>query len=339
MKRKVTAKKSAKKSRGANSRITTPKKSGTVNPVQLALSQHAFHFKDTLLRLFSEPLSSFMTIMVIAIALALPACLYLMVNNAHALTERWQTTHDISVYVDGSLAVDKLNDLKNTLQDRPDVQQVRSITSTQALESLKQEAKLDMISEAIGENPLPHTLIVSPENSVINSPDEGAITLLLQSLKELNDVSDVQLDAQWVMKLRSLINLINRGVWLLATLLALGVLLVVSNTIRLHVQQRQDEIEVKKLIGASDGFVRRPFLYLGFWYGLLGATVALLLVGFLLFALSGPAERLSSLYASSFQLHGLGIFNTIMMLILGTVLSLAGAWIAADRTLKHIEVH
>lgn len=308
------------------------------NPITLTLSQHVFHFSNTLKNLAKEPLSSIMTILVIAIALALPACLYVMVNNAQVLTDRWQTTHDISVYIDGSVALNKLDSLKLKVSQQANVQMVRIITSDEALEQLKQETQMDMISEAIGENPLPHTLIVSPTDDVIEANNDEPINALIASLNQLPAVSQVQLDADWVMKLRSVITLLKRSVWLIASLLALGVLLVVSNTIRLHVQQRQNEIEVKKLIGATDSFVRRPFLYLGFWYGFLGAVIAILLVSLMLLALSGPANKLSSLYASGFQLHGLGLSNSIILILFGTFLALAGAWLAAERTLKKIEV-
>lgn len=341
MNRKVSnTQKPAKKNKRTGAGIKNIRKSpgNSNNQLSLALSQHVFHFSDALKRLAKEPLSSLMTIMVIAIALALPACLYLMVNNAQTLTDRWQTTHDISVYIDGAVEVNKLDSLKQKISQRSDVQMVRVISSEQALKELKQETQMEMITEAIGENPLPHTLIVSPGEELMSSPSDELINALLASLQQLPSVTQVQLDADWVMKLRSIISLLKRSVWLLAALLALGVLLVVSNTIRLHVQQRQDEIEVKKLIGASDGFVRRPFLYLGFWYGFLGAVFASLLVSIMLLALSGPAEKLSELYASSFHLQGLGVSNHLFMLIIGTLLALSGAWLAAERTLKKIQV-
>jgi cell division transport system permease protein len=339
MNRKVIPKRrKAKKGQAAKTRINTSNYSVSLNPAKLALSQHVFHFKDTFKRLYKEPLSSLMTVLVIGIALALPACLYLMVSNAQSLTERWQTTHDISIYIDGSIAENKLEAIRTGVSKRDDVQLARIVTATEALQNLKQETKMDMISEAIGENPLPHTLIVSPTNELIKAANDEQLNTLLASLQQLPAVTDVQLDAQWVMKLRSFISLLKRSVWLLASLLALGVLLVVSNTIRLHVQQRQDEIEIKKLIGASDGFVRRPFLYLGFWYGLLGALLACLLVVIMLLALSGPAAQLSNLYASNFQLSGLGFMNSLWMIIMGTLLALSGAWLAAERTLHKIQV-
>ncbi|NNC98445.1 MAG: ABC transporter permease [Gammaproteobacteria bacterium] len=327
----------AGKSRSSNKRKSTGQQSNS-NNLSLAISQHLFHSHDTLKRLVREPLSSLMTIMVIAIALALPACLYLLVSNAEVLTDRWQTTHDISVYVDGAYPVDNVNAIQQSLSLRKDVQLVRVITSEQALQEMTQQSQMEMISTAIGENPLPHALIVSPSNSLINADSDQSLNELLAALKKLPGVNEVQLDAQWVMKLRSIIHLLNRTVGLLGLLLALGVLLVVSNTIRLHVQQRENEIQVKKLIGASNGFIRRPFLYLGFWYGILGAAVASILVMILLAFLSGPAARLAELYASDFNLQGLGTGGNLSLLFLGTGLALTGAFLAAEHTLKNIEV-
>lgn len=308
------------------------------SPLKLALSQHSFHFFDSLKGLIKEPLSTLMTALVIAIALALPTCLYLLISNAQGLTERWETTHDINVFVQGSLSTSKLEALQDKISQREDVQLVRTITSQQALDELKQEIQMQMISDAIGSNPLPHTLIVSPKNKIINDKTDSAIQKLNQDLAALPSVSSVQLDADWVLKFRSVVDLLKRCVYLLAALLSLGMLLVVSNTIRLHVQQKQNEIEVKKLVGASDDFVRRPFLYIGFWYGFLGSIIALILVSILLLSISGPATKLSELYLSSFELRGLGLSDTLFLILFASILSLAGAWIAAQRALLKIDV-
>jgi len=274
------------------------------NPLALSLSQHNFHFLNSLKNLLKEPLSSLLTVLVIAIALALPACLYLLINNAEGLTSRWETTHDISVFVDGAIPESKLEELRTEITQHDDVELVRIISSKQALEEFKQELQMEMITQAIGSNPLPHTLIVSPIKKLIEDKTNKRIQILKQDLGLLSNVQEVQLDSTWVMKFRSIVNLLQRFVYLISFLLGLGVLLVVSNTIRLHVQQRQNEIEVKKLVGASDDFVRRPFLYTGFWYGFFGSVLAVVLVNVLVFSLSGPAQRLSELYMSTFSLRG-----------------------------------
>ena len=331
MARQIKKKATRKKSKSLNTTTTT-------SPLKLAISQHSFHFGNSLKDLIKEPISTLMTALVIAIAIALPTCLYLLISNAQGLTDRWETTHDINVFVDGSLSSTKLETLKNTISQREDVQLVRTISSQQALEELKQEIQMQMISDAIGSNPLPHTLIVSPANKVINDKTNAAIQKLNQDLTAIPSVESLQLDADWVLKFRSVVDLLKRCVYLLAVLLALGMLLVVSNTIRLHVQQKQNEIEVKKLVGASDDFVRRPFLYIGFWYGFIGAIIALVLVSILLLSISGPASRLSELYLSSFELRGLQLADTLFLIIFASILSLAGAWIAAQRALLKIDV-
>ena len=310
----------------------------TASPFKLTLTQHIFHFLNSFKDLLKDPVSTLMTTLVIAIALALPACLYLLISNAQGLTDRWETTHDINVFIEGSLSTADLQSLKNKITQREDVQLVRTISSQQALDELKQEIQMEMISEAIDSNPLPHTLIVSPESKAINDKTNSAIEKLSQELTALPAVSSVQLDADWVLKFRSMVDLLKRCIYILAALLALGVLLVVSNTIRLHVQQKQNEIEVKKLVGASDDFVRRPFLYLGFWYGFFGAIMALLLVSILLISLSGPASKLSELYLSSFKLRGLELTDTIFIVLFASILSLTGAWSAAQRALVKIDV-
>jgi len=327
----------------ANNKVNRKRKKNTnkttaTNPLNLALSQHSFHFKDSLKGLLKEPASTLMTALVIAIAMALPACLYLLISNAQGVTERWVTTHDINVYVEGSMSTNNLQALGTKILNRDDVQLVRSINSQQALDELKQETQLQMISEAIGSNPLPHTLIVSPDNKLINDKSTESVSQLTQDLAAMAGVNSVQLDSDWVMKFRSVVNLLKRCVFILSVLLALGVLLVVGNTIRLHVQQKQNEIEVKKLVGANDDFVRRPFLYLGFWYGFIGSLIAIGLVGLLLLSISGPAKELSQLYLSSFEIQGLALSDGILIIMLASILSLAGAWIAAERALLKIDV-
>jgi cell division transport system permease protein len=153
----------------------------------------------------------------------------------------------------------------------------------------------------------------------------------------LPQIDQAVLDLEWVQRLYSMMALGKRLVIALAALLALGVLLVVGNTIRLAIESRRDEIVIVKLVGGTNAFVRRPFLYTGLWYGLGGGILAWLIIGFGLFWLSSPVAELAGLYRSQFELQGLGIGDSLMMWLCGGLLGLAGAWLAVSRHLGAIE--
>ena len=160
---------------------------------------------------------------------------------------------------------------------------------------------------------------------------------MTDSLSALPGVELAQLDVQWVKRLHAILQIIRRSVTALAALLSLAVLLVVGNTIRLDILNRRAEIEVTKLIGATDGFIRRPFLYGGIWYGLLGGILALALSGAALLLLREPVAQLSSLYASAFRLRMFDWRLAALVLGGGATLGWLGSWLAVGRHLKRIE--
>jgi cell division transport system permease protein len=160
---------------------------------------------------------------------------------------------------------------------------------------------------------------------------------MLERAQRLEEVELAQLDMEWVQRLSGIIEVGQRGVLLLGALLGLAILLVVGNTIRLTILNRRQEIVVTKLIGATNAFIRRPFLYTGFWYGLMGALVAWFLVGLFISLLSSPVSRLSMLYNSDFSLGGLDLKTSLTLLLTGLLLGLVGSWIAVGRHLQDIE--
>lgn len=168
-----------------------------------------------------------------------------------------------------------------------------------------------------------------------NRPDK--IQHLIKQLRQLKQVDIAQLDLQWVKRLYSMLEIAHRGIWVISALLALAVLLVVGNTIRLDIQNRRAEIEVTKLIGATNAFIRRPFLYSGFWYGLSGGVLAWILTSISIGLMENSVERLATLYNSGFQLHGLYFNEAMGLIIFSCTLGLLGSWIAVSRHLHEIE--
>jgi len=302
------------------------------NIVALTLAEHKKHFFGSFKRLITQPFANAMTVLVIAIALTLPACLYLLIQNGSELTARWQTSHDISAYVSNTLDQEALNKLQTRIKNRADVSSVSILTATEALEELGKNSDLDLISEALPDNPLPHTFIITPAQT-----DKNLISQLSKNLQTNPQINSVDYDFAWVIKLNNIMNFLTRLIGFLTCILALGVFLIVANTIRLHVNTRRNEIEVKKLIGASDRFVRRPFLYTGFWYGLLGAGLALALIMFLQLISKGPLTRLLDIYSSSFTLNYFGLYESFLLIGGGTLLALIGAWVAAETSIRAIE--
>ena len=147
----------------------------------------------------------------------------------------------------------------------------------------------------------------------------------------------MQLDTEWVSRFNAILDVVRRVVFLAAGLFALGILVIVGNTIRLDIENRRGEIEVTKLVGGSDAFVRRPFLYNGVWYGLGGGAIAWLIVALVVFVLADPVQRIAGLYGSGFALHGLDAVSSLVLVAGGALLGWLGSFIVATRELRDIE--
>lgn len=277
-------------------------------------------------------LGNLLTVLVIAIALALPAGLSVLASNARSLSASWQGAVDVTVYLKMDVDEARARELARTIEARDDVSRVTFVSREQALEEFRADSGFGDALDALGENPLPHLLVVRPASGI-----EGNVEALAASLRKLEDASLVQLDTLWVTRLRAMLALARRLIGIVAILLGAGVLLVVGNTIRLEIYNRRTEIEIVKLVGASNGFVRRPFIYLGFVYGLAGGVLAALLVWLAERLLAGPVLSLAELYGSAYALEGLGGAETTALIGLGALLGWAGAWFAAARHLRAIE--
>jgi len=285
-------------------------------------------------RLVKTPLASLMTIGVIGITLALPAGMHVLLQEFQGISAGWKNTTRISLFLRQDIDGAAVNDLFRRLQVMPGVASVVRITPDEALAEFRQLTGFGEALQALTENPLPFVLVVQPKTDF---RDPLLVQTLLHRLRDLPGVELAQLDLAWLKRLFALTDIARRGVLVLGVLLSLAVLLIMGNTIRLAIQSRREEIEVEKLIGATDAFIRRPFLYSGCWYGLAGALVAWLLVNGTLWFLSAPIQRLSVLYNSDLSLAGLGIVESLVLLLTGVLLGTLGAWLAVGRHLREIE--
>lgn len=297
----------------------------------------AIHFHvltNSLSQLGRTPVSTFMAAMVIGIALALPAMLHVFLSKMQTLGAAWQESAQISLFLRDRVNEHGALSLQAELKRWPEISSVKYISREQALEQFRKSSGLGDVVAMLDKNPLPAVLVVYPRLDQSTTLDTE---VLLSRLRARPEVELAQLDLEWVQRLHGLIDLANRAVLVFGALLALAVLFVIGNTIRMAIQSRHDEIEVTKLIGGSNAFVRRPFLYNGVWYGLFGGLLAWLLVNALLLLLDGPVRQLAALYGSDFSLGLAGLETTLLLLLAGPLLGLIGAWLVAGRHIRAIE--
>jgi cell division transport system permease protein len=295
---------------------------------------HLHVFFSSLGRIWRAPVASLMTVSVLAIALALPAGFYLLLQNVQKISGGWDGVPRISLYLKTDTSAQAVDRLADKLRNWKDITDLRVLHKEQALEEFKALSGFGAALDALNENPLPPVIVVAPR---YDTEEPEQVESLVQQLRALPEADIVQLDLQWVKRLYTIMSLVQRGLYIIAAMLGLAVILIIGNTIRLDIQNRRSEIQVNKLIGATDAFIRRPFLYTGFWYGLFGGIVACLLVAFAFGLLQGPSQRLAGLYDSGFELTALGFTNALSLIAIAIGLGYAGAWLAVGRHLKEIE--
>ena len=309
-------------------------RTGLPNRLRSWSQHHRLSAADSMLRLLRNPFSSAMTWMVIGIALALPVGLSVALENARSVSGNWDSPAQVSLFLRAEMTLEAAQRLEQALQRRPDVADTHLVSRQDALAEFQQLTGFGDVLRNLDDNPLPNLIIVTPRIQQLEADQAARLQAALQAEP---GVERAVLDMEWVQRLNALMQLSQRMVLLLGAILALGVLLVVGNTIRLAIENRRDEIVVVKLVGGSDAFVRRPFLYTGLWYGLGGAVLSWLIVSFTLWWLRGPLSALALLYESDFSLQGIGASDGLRLLLLGGVLGLVGAWLAVARHLSALQ--
>ncbi|MGD8569851.1 MAG: permease-like cell division protein FtsX [Gammaproteobacteria bacterium] len=298
------------------------------------LLHHGWVAKTSFVQLLQTPLSTLLTAAVIAIALSLPTGLFLLLDDLQSIVVGWQGTAQISVFMKNSVSDSEARGVADGVQRWPEIQTVRFISAQQALEEFQQQSGFGDALGILDENPLPAVLVIRPATQYLST---DKLKPVAQKLRQLPTVDLVQLDFQWIERLNTMIAIGKRGGILLAALLAVAVLVVIGNTIRLTIFNRRQEILVTKLIGATNRFIRRPFLYTGFWYGVLGAVLAGILITVLFWLLSEPVRSLAALYNSPFELTGLTLLDSVLVFATAIGLGLLGSWIAVTRHIQAIE--
>jgi len=303
--------------------------------IRVWLSHHGRSALASLGDLARAPLATVMTVAVVGIALALPAGLHLATRNLSVVAQGWQEDTALSLFLTPNLDSAKAKALAEQLGRRPDLAGVRLITPAEGLAELGEASGLAGAVGLLAENPLPTVLALEPTPAL--AADPTALEALRDTLATFPNVADARLDTAWVQRVHALLDLGASAALMLAALLAMAVLLVVGNTLRLEVAHRRREVELMALVGATHAFVRRPFLYAGAWYGLLGGFVAVIIVTLGVALVQSPVSRLANLYGTEFRLAWLDATALLALLVGGPLLGLIGAWLAVGRHLAACE--
>ena len=296
--------------------------------------QHVQAFIFSLGQLCRNPVASLLTAAVIGISLALPAGFYVILENTRRVSSGWEGTVQITAFLKMAVTDERGKKLAAELGMKKGIADVQYISRDQALAEFRQSSGFGEALDALQDNPLPALLLIRPQPG--EDPEQAAANFLDQ-LKALPEVENAQYDQRWVRRLNAMILIVQRTVFIMARFLGMAVLVIIGNTIRMLIYHRRSEIEIAKLFGATDGFIQRPFLYSGFWYGFSGGLFAWLLINGSLKLLEKPAAHLAELYAGKFILASLNPFETLILVGTGIFLGLVGSWISVSHHLRAIE--
>ncbi|MDX1452727.1 MAG: permease-like cell division protein FtsX [Oleiphilaceae bacterium] len=304
------------------------------NELQSYLDNHRKVLRNTLRTQHDAPLASLFTCSVIGFALVLPTLLALLLSNLQQVNLGWDGSAQITLFMADHVSAEEGQAWSQQLNKRANITDVQFIDADEALAEFTAAMRLENTLSYLDENPLPHSIIITPHHSLKSLED---LQTLEQQLAQSDLITSSMLDVMWLQRLQAITAFLERGVWLIAGMLGLAVILILGNTIRLAIENRREEIIVLKLVGGTNAFVCRPFLYMGSFYGLGGSLIAVILSQIIISLLNGPVIALAQSYQSQYELSGLGFESTLFLLLVGTVLGWLGAWIAVRRHISAIE--
>jgi cell division transport system permease protein len=292
---------------------------------------HFDSLRATLLRFAAAPLAALFNVAVIGIALTLPAGLYVVIANLQQHAGGLAPDPQVSLFLALDAGSADAADIDARLKRHPDVRTYRYVSRDQALSELKADAGLGDVVDSLPQNPLPDAFIVESKD-----PAPGRLEALRAEFSRWPRVAHVQLDASWARRLQAGLQLGQLALGVLAALLAFALIAVTFNTIRLQILTRREEIEVARLIGATDSFIRRPFLYFGAFQGLVGGAAAWALLGLALHVLNGGLAELSQAYATRLELDHLSMRESAILLAISGGLGWLGSWLSVSRHLGQV---
>lgn len=304
-----------------------------VDRLQSYLVSHVQTAKEALRRMRRTPFAMALTLLVIAATLALPTSFHVLVKNLRMVGGDLEATNEISLYLKPDLSNDAGRKLADRLKSHAQIAETRLVTKEAGIEQLKTYSGFGEALSALNFNPLPVVIGLRPKDSLAQ-PEQ--VERLVAELKALPEVDLVQSDIQWMHRLHAMLQVAERSFGVLGALLGAAVVFVIGNTIRLELYGRRGEIVVQKLLGATDRFIRRPFLYTGFWYGFLGSIGAWIVVGVMLLIVRAPIRQLNVLYGSDFSLAFLGFRESLLLIGIACFLGIAGAFAVLIQHLRDV---
>lgn len=281
-----------------------------------------------------RPVATLTTVIVIAIALTLPALFWVFTDNLSQLTIDWQRGGHISLYLQSNSTPEEEKAILEKVRGTDGVGQATMKTRSEGLAELQQQEGMHDIMRYLPENPLPSVIEVTP-SLAINNPLK--IQQLFERLKVFPSIEQAKLDMEWITRLHAILSFVTKITHALMSLLALAVVLIVGNTLRLAIHNRREEIQVLKLIGATDSFITRPFLYSGIWYGMVGAIFAVLFVNIFMLSVAVAVQELAAVYHMHYPLLGLSVKQAYLIVFAAVVLGWLGARLSVKRQLAIIE--
>jgi len=296
------------------------------------LMHHLYVMQVTLRQLRTTRVSSLLNVMVIGVALSLPTGGYILLQNLQSLSNKLVGKPQVSVFLSMNTSHEEISRITKQLQQHSAIDHVEFVSREQALQQLQQSTGLADVTGGLAQNPLPHAFIIYPQNN-----DPLALEALRDELKTWPKFDHVQLDSAWARKLEAMLKFGRLAVLILAALLSFALVAITFNTIRLQILTQREEIEVSKLIGASNSFIRRPFLYFGLAQGLLGGTTAWLIITISLSLLNINLSSLTQLYASDFTLHQLTLGDSLTLLLFSAYLGWLGALLSVSQHLWRMD--
>lgn len=292
-------------------------------------TQHRAALGLTVNRMLDTPLATLLTVFVIGIALSLPLGLYLLVDNLGQIAANSQGQPEISIFLKDNAGSAVRRDLEAKLDARQEVKEYRFVPRDDALKELSKNMGLSDAAAILGKNPLPDAFVVTAQDA-----DPDKLDQLRQDMQAWPGVHSAKLDSEWARRLNAFLRLGQQAVWLLAALLGFALAAVGFNTIRLQILALRDEIEVSRLLGATDAFIRRPYLYLGMLQGLLGGLAAWLIVASAFALINLRVAEIASLYNLNYLLDSLSWRDGLAVLASAAILGWIGAYLAADQHLR-----
>jgi cell division transport system permease protein len=301
--------------------------------------RHSYSFFSSLGAMFQHRIGTLMTILVLGIAILLPLGLYVTLNNLDRLDLQQEQWGAITVFLSEDIDQASINSLSQSLESRADVNSVEQVSPEQGMAEFQESSGFGQSLEMLEDNPLPWVLMVNPVVEGSNEPDlQLRLNQLMSHLESRPEVQSVQFDHKWLQRLGRMLELGRAAVLVLIILFGLAVIVVVANTIRLDVAARSEEIEILALVGAVNSFIRQPFLYAGFWYGLMGGALAAGLMQLCLFYLDAPLTSLLDAYGQGIHLYGLSMNDIVILALASGFLGMLGAWVSVQRYLKMLHV-